>query len=120
MRIGMKAMLLSLLSLSFSSFAASCTASGEIVGIHMSSEETVTVPYGEFTYDGINVTIDYRDGNTREIPLVEDMISDIEKLKFFKVGNNGILDCSITHRQYVGDIFKNKRLRGKVSNHSNE
>ena len=91
----MKAMLLSLLSLSFASFAASCTASGEIVGIHMSSEETVTVPYGEFTYDDINVTIDYRDGNTREIPLVEDMISDIEKLKFFKVGNQ---DVEVTYR----------------------
>ena len=67
-----------------------CTASTAIAGIHMSSDEVVSVPYGNFSYDGIMVTVDYVNGGTKEIPLAEDMISDYEKLKFYKIGNQNV------------------------------
>lgn len=89
-RVRFKTILLSLLSFGLLSFASSCTASNQIVGIHMSSEETVKVPYGNFSPDGINVTVDYRDGGSNEIPLTNEMISETEHLKFFKVGEQNV------------------------------
>ena len=89
-RARFKTILLSLLSFGLLSFASSCTASNQIVGIHMSSEETVKVPYGNFSPDGISVTVDYRDGGSNEIPLTNEMISETEHLKFFKVGEQDV------------------------------
>ena len=59
-------------------FANGCGNSNAIKGIHMSNEERIDVPYGNFSYDGIMVTVDYENGGDTEIPLTEDMIPEIE------------------------------------------
>lgn len=56
----------------------------------MSNTDPIQAYYGNFTYDGINVTVDFRDGSYTEIPLTEDMISEVERLKFFKMGSQAI------------------------------
>ena len=79
------------LTMLFSGFAlTACMDSVSIKGIHMSNTERIDVPYGNFSYDGINVTVDYSDGSSKEIPLVEDMVNEVERLKFFKMGNQTV------------------------------
>ena len=56
----------------------------------MTNPETIDVPYGNFSYEGINVTVDFADGSTKDIPLKEDMISVVERLKFFKMGKQDV------------------------------
>ena len=103
MRKSLKSLLTAVL-LSFSClFAASCTGSSSIVGIKMSSEEVVDVPFGNFSYDGIKVTILYESGNNREIDLEEDMISEVERLKFFKMGEQ---DVKVTYRTSFSTTMK--------------
>lgn len=82
--------LASLLSFGVTTFATGCSISSEITGIHMSSNETLDVFYGAFSYEGINVSVDFRDGTYKEIPLTEEMISEVERLKFFKMGPQAI------------------------------
>lgn len=77
---------LAFLTLGVVTFSSSCAGSPEIVGIHMTSSETVQVYYGHFSCEGIGVTVDFRDGSTKDIALTEEMISEVEQLKFFKVG----------------------------------
>ena len=76
---------------------AGCSSNTAIAGIHMSSDEVVSVPYGNFSYEGINVTVEYVNGNTTEIPLTEEMIPEYERLKFYKMGE-----------QDVSVVFRNK------------
>ena len=49
---------------------------------------------GRFSYDGYIVVITYDNGDTEELPLTEDMISETDKLKFYQEGNGEI---TITH-----------------------
>lgn len=81
-----------LVSLAFGavSFLPACSLDGNIAGIRMSNPETTQVYYGNFSYEGINVTVDYRNGMMEEIPLSEEMISEIERLKFFKIGEQKV------------------------------
>lgn len=83
-------------------FVSSCNGANEITGIHMSSEETVIVPYGNFSYEGINVTVDFKNGSSKEIPLVEDMISVVERFKFFKIGEQKV---EVTFRSRYSTIM---------------
>ena len=71
-------------------FAVGCGGSTAISGIHMSSDEIITVPYGNFDYEGIKVTVDFESGETTEINLTSDMISKVEQLKFYKMGEQEI------------------------------
>ena len=84
------AMALPLLALGFSALGVSCSGASDIVGIHMSDPDTIEVGYGNFSYEGINVSVDFRDGSNKEIPLVEDMVPVVERLKFFKVGEHEV------------------------------
>ena len=78
-------------------FVAGCSGSSGITGIHMSNVETLDVNYGNFSYEGINVVVDFEDGSTKTIPLDETMISEVERLKFYKMGS-----------QDVEVVFRNK------------
>ena len=69
----------------------------------MSNEEVIDVPYGNFSYDGIMVTVDFENGSNTEIPLVEDMIPEIERLKFYKIGNQ---DVQVTYRKKYTTTMK--------------
>lgn len=70
--------------------AISCSRDNQISGIKMASEETINVPYGNFNYDGVKVTVTFVNGNTTDINLTEDMIPQTEKLKFFKMGEQEV------------------------------
>ena len=78
------------ISLAAVPFTASCDLGGGIVGIHMSSADTIDVPYGNFSYEGIGVTVDFKNGSHQEIPLTEEMISPAEQMKFFQIGEQSI------------------------------
>ena len=67
-----------------------CRSSSYITGIRMSNPETVSVFYGNFSYEGVSVTVDFSDGSNKEIPLEEEMIPEVERLKFFKMGEHQI------------------------------
>lgn len=69
----------------------------------MTNEERIDVPYGNFSYDGITVTVDYDNGGSTEISLVEDMIPEIERLKFFKMGNQ---DVEVVFRKKYSTTMK--------------
>lgn len=56
----------------------------------MSNPNEIVVPYGSFSYENVNVTVNYKDGSTKEIPLEESMISEVERLKFFKMGKHDV------------------------------
>lgn len=62
----------------------------------MSNENTISVPYGNFSYEGINVSVDYKDGSVQEIPLTEEMISEVERMKFYKMGKQ---DVEVVYRR---------------------
>ena len=87
-----RARLTSLASLAICSlaFLSGCAGGAEIAGIRMSNPEVVNIAYGIFSYDNINVTVEFKNGSTKEIPLTEDMISEVERLKFFKIGKQDI------------------------------
>jgi hypothetical protein len=87
---------LPLLALGFTSLGTSCAAGADIVGIHMSSSERIHCDYGSFDYKGIKVSVDFRDGGSTEIALTEEMISEVERLKFFKIGE---WDVEVVYRQ---------------------
>ena len=76
---------------------AGCSQSQAIEGIHMENSEVIDVPYGVFSYEGINVVVDFKNGTNKAIPLEEEMISPVERTKFFKMGS-----------QDVEVVFRNK------------
>ena len=78
-------------------FVVGCNESQAIEGIHMASEEVIDVPYGNFSYEGINIIVDFKNGTNKAIPLEEEMISPVERTKFFKMGS-----------QSVEVVFRNK------------
>ena len=71
-------------------FISGCRGTNSIEGIRMSNPNEIVVPYGNFSYENVNVTVDYKDGSTKEIPLEEEMISEVERLKFFKMGKHDV------------------------------
>ena len=71
-------------------FVTGCNESQAIEGIHMASEEVIDVPYGNFSYEGINIVVDFKNGSNKAIPLEEEMISPVERTKFFKMGNQNV------------------------------
>lgn len=54
-----------------------------------SAEKPLELFVGKFSYD-YTVTITYDNGETEEVPLTEDMISETDKLKFYYEGKNEI------------------------------
>ena len=81
-------------------FFSGCAGQSAIAGIHMSSPDVISVPYGNFNYEGINVTVDYQNGGTTEIPLTADMIPEVEKLKFYKMGDQEV-QVAFRNRYYT-------------------
>ena len=71
-------------------FVAGCSQSLAIEGIHIENKEVIDVPYGNFSYEGINVVVDFKNGTNKAIPLEEEMISPVERTKFFKMGNQEV------------------------------
>lgn len=66
---------------------AGCTFSDSIKSISFSAgEQAVSVEIGKFNFEDYSITLAYKNGKTKDIPLEEDMISEYDKLKFYQVG----------------------------------
>ncbi len=74
----------------FSFVLLACNKYSNLSEIKMKNEETIEVKAGDFSYDGIKVVLVYLDGDTEEIDLTDDMISDNDKLNFYKMGEHDI------------------------------
>ena len=77
-------------ALLFSLFLSSCNRYGSVTEMKMTSDEVIIVKAGEFSYDGITITLTYANGQTRTVDLTEDMISEADKLNFYKMGEHEI------------------------------
>lgn len=96
--------LLAAMLLSFSSlFAVACSGSSSLTGIEMSNKEEMDVPFGNFSYDGVKVTLLYENGSNKEVDLEESMIPEIERLKFFKIGKQ---EVKVVYRTYFSTTMK--------------
>ena len=74
-------------------FFAACKEERLVQSISLngySSETPLGLTMGNFTYKEYTVTITYSDGETEELALTEDMISETDKLKFYQEGRNSI------------------------------
>ena len=48
------------------------------------------IAIGDFSYEGKTVVVEYKGGRTGEIALTEDMIPEVERLKFYKIGEHEV------------------------------
>ena len=82
---------------------SSCTGSTSITGISMASEETIDIPFGNFTYDDVKVDVHFDNGTKTTIDLKEEMIPMNERLKFYKMGEQDIL---VLFREKYSTVMK--------------
>ena len=68
----------------------SCKNISAIQSIEIKDGEEIVVPMGEFSYEGRSLVINYANGTQEEVALTEDMIPEIERLKFFKYGEQEV------------------------------
>ncbi len=68
----------------------SCKNVSAIQSIEIKDGEEIVVPMGEFSYEGRSLVINYANGTQEEVALTEDMIPEIERLKFFKYGEQEV------------------------------
>ena len=87
----------------FFALLASCGQNNTISGIRLASQEVIQVPYGNFSYSGIKVIVDFARGDSTEIDLDESMISEVERLKFFK---HGAQDVKVVFRERFETTMK--------------
>ena len=59
--------------------------------IEMKDKATVEIEIGSFDYNDKYIIVHYADGTELEKPLTESMISDVEKIKFYKEGEQSVL-----------------------------
>lgn len=55
-----------------------------------SDDAPIEVLYGAFDYEGKTLTVTYSSGESKELPLEETMISDVERLKFYYDGEQTV------------------------------
>ncbi len=82
--------LIALFALAMIAFLTGCTRLERVVGIKMANEDVIEFKAGEFSYDGIKVILTYEDGQTKEYDINEKMISEADKLNFYKMGEHTI------------------------------
>ncbi len=74
----------------FISLLTSCKSALMLSKIQMKDTETIEIKVGEFSYDDKIVELIYSNGSKEEINLTADMIPDVEKLKFYKFGDQEV------------------------------
>ena len=67
-----------------------CAETFNIKEIRMKDNSIIEISQGNFSYDGVKVVLVYNDGSEKEIDLNEDMIPEVERLKFFKMGEQEV------------------------------
>ena len=82
--------LLMSLGLMFSIIFTSCNSLSDITEIHMKDENTLEIQAGDFSYDDKKIVLVYKNGDTEEIDLKEEMIPEVERLKFYKIGEQEV------------------------------
>ncbi len=67
-----------------------CKNISAIQSIEVKADGDIVVPMGEFSYEDKSVVIHYANGTSEEVALSEDMIPEVERLKFFKYGDQDV------------------------------
>lgn len=70
--------------------SSGCSKYVIISKIEMKNQEIIEIKAGDFSYEGKTVVIFYGDGTTKEIDLTEELIPEVEKLKFYKMGEHEV------------------------------
>ena len=102
------AMVLIPLALLLTFIMTSCNSIKNIKEIKMKDSSVVEITAGDFSYEGKKVVLVYKDGSEEEIDLREEMIPDVEKLKFFKMGEH---DVTVMYSTRLNTIMKIKVVR---------
>ncbi|MBR4496161.1 MAG: hypothetical protein IKP12_03420 [Acholeplasmatales bacterium] len=82
-------MIIAFFALFFSLFLTGCMGK-TISGIKMANEDVIEIQAGNIAIDDIKVVVIYSDGETKEIDLTLDMIPEVEKLNFYKMGEHDV------------------------------
>ena len=72
---------------------AGCSKTEQITSIElkdMTPENVIETKIGEFDYSSFTVLINYDSGSVEEIALSEEMISELDRLKFYQAGDHTI------------------------------
>ena len=73
------------------------------------AENPLEFTMGNFAYDNYTVTLTYDDGETEELALTEEMISETDKLKFYQEGKNTItISYNGAETSIVINVLRNK------------
>lgn len=99
---------ISIIAIFFIMFLSGCSSYRLISKIEMKDKETIQIESGDFSYDGIKVVVFYSGGDTREIDLTEDMIPEVERLNFFKMGTH---DIKVVYNERYSTTMKVKVVR---------
>lgn len=76
-------------ALMFSYLLTSCTTNF-VSEIRMAKDDVIEIESGDIKLDNIKVILVYSNGETKEIELTEDMIPEVEKLNFYKMGEHDV------------------------------
>ena len=71
-------------------FCTACKKYVVIDRIEMVDDKTIEFEAGEYSFEGIKINIFYGNGEIKESDLTADMIPDVEKLKFYKIGEHEV------------------------------
>ena len=77
-------------------FLSSCSGKNNIKEIKMKDNSIIEISQGDFSYEDKKLIIVYNNRNEEEIDLKENMIPEVERLKFFKIGEH---DVKIIYRR---------------------
>ena len=78
------------IALMITAFLSSCGNYVVISGVHMKDDSVIEIAAGDFSYEGKKLIVVLAGGEEREVDLTEDMIPEVERLKFFKMGEHEV------------------------------
>ena len=76
--------------------------------IEMVNKDIMQFEAGDYSFEGIKVNVIYADGDTKEIDLQDEMVPDVEKLKFYKIGEH---DVTVVYNNKYQTTMKIKVVR---------
>ena len=93
---------------SFLFLLTSCTNYVVIDHIEMVNKETIEFEAGDYSFDGIKINVFYADGETKELDLTDDMVPEVERLNFYKIGEH---DVNVVYMNRYQTTMKIKVVR---------
>ena len=75
---------------SFLFFFTGCNKYVVIDKIEMVEDRTFEFEAGDYSFNGIKINVFYGNGDVKETELTDEMVPDVEKLKFYKIGEHEV------------------------------